>query len=76
MLKLGLIGFPIKHSLSPGLHQGFMEAFEVEGSYELFPTQLSLAKKSNCYTTVSTPIAFILRPTMKIKSELKLACSG
>ena len=39
MLKLGLIGFPIKHSLSPGLHQGFMEAFEVEGSYELFPTQ-------------------------------------
>lgn len=38
-MKLGLIGFPIDHSLSPGLHQGFMEASKLEGSYDLFPMQ-------------------------------------
>ena len=36
MIKLGLIGNPISHSLSPGIHQGFMKNERLEGSYELF----------------------------------------
>ena len=36
MIKLGLIGNPISHSLSPGIHQGFMKNEGLEGSYELF----------------------------------------
>ena len=36
MIKLGLIGNPISHSLSPSIHQGFMKNEGLEGSYELF----------------------------------------
>lgn len=36
MIKLGLIGTPIAHSLSPRIHQGFMQEAAMEGSYELF----------------------------------------
>ena len=36
MIKLGLIGNPISHSLSPCIHQGFMKNEGLEGSYELF----------------------------------------
>jgi len=35
MIKLGLVGHPIKHSLSPALHEGFMAEHEVRGSYTL-----------------------------------------
>lgn len=35
MIKLGLVGSPIKHSLSPALHQGFMAEEGVNGSYTL-----------------------------------------
>ena len=37
MMQLGLIGFPIDHSLSPDLYHGFMEVSEINGSYNLFP---------------------------------------
>jgi len=37
MMQLGLIGFPIEHSLSPDLYHGFMEVSEINGSYNLFP---------------------------------------
>ena len=36
MIKLGLIGTPIAHSLSPEIHQGFMTAAGIAGSYDLF----------------------------------------
>jgi len=36
MIKLGLIGTPIAHSLSPSLHKGFMNSVGLQGSYELF----------------------------------------
>lgn len=36
MIKLGLIGSPIAHSLSPKIHHGFMENAGIRGSYELF----------------------------------------
>ncbi|WP_347862702.1 shikimate dehydrogenase [Salimicrobium sp. PL1-032A] len=35
MLHLGLIGSPLGHSLSPWLHESFMEQTGVEGRYEL-----------------------------------------
>lgn len=36
MIKLGLIGTPIAHSLSPKIHQGFMAKAGIQGRYELF----------------------------------------
>ena len=39
MIKLGLIGTPIAHSLSPKIHEGFMKAAGIEGSYRLFEIQ-------------------------------------
>lgn len=37
-MKLGLLGFPVKHSLSPWIHEQFLEKSGLEGSYELFET--------------------------------------
>ena len=52
MMKLGLIGHPIDHSLSPDLHQGFMEASKLEGSYDLFPMQsITRAGLKHLFTT-------------------------
>ena len=44
MIKLGLIGTPIAHSLSPEIHQGFMTATGISGSYDLFEME-ALPKK-------------------------------
>lgn len=33
--KLGLIGYPIQHSLSPWIHEQFLERTDQEGSYEI-----------------------------------------
>ncbi|WP_153464628.1 shikimate dehydrogenase [Sediminibacillus terrae] len=37
--KLGLIGYPVQHSLSPFIHQKFMENANIQGSYQLFETE-------------------------------------
>lgn len=37
-LRLGLIGFPIQHSLSPWIHQQFLSQGQVTGKYELMET--------------------------------------
>ncbi|QTM99896.1 shikimate dehydrogenase [Sediminibacillus dalangtanensis] len=37
--KLGLIGYPVQHSLSPFIHQKFMENTSIQGSYQLFETE-------------------------------------
>jgi shikimate dehydrogenase len=34
---LGLIGYPLGHSLSPILHQAALNAYGLEGEYQLFP---------------------------------------
>ncbi|MGP4107201.1 shikimate dehydrogenase [Virgibacillus sp. L01] len=34
-LKLGLVGFPVKHSLSPWIHNQFMEKSGIEGNYSI-----------------------------------------
>ncbi|MFD2657271.1 shikimate dehydrogenase [Gracilibacillus thailandensis] len=36
LYKLGLIGHPISHSLSPWIHQQFLDLAEVDGEYKLY----------------------------------------
>ncbi|MCP3025608.1 shikimate dehydrogenase [Halobacillus sp. A5] len=36
MLRLGLIGYPIAHSLSPWIHERLLNDQQLDGSYELF----------------------------------------
>jgi shikimate dehydrogenase len=35
--QLGLVGWPLAHSLSPRLHQAALQACGLEGAYELYP---------------------------------------
>jgi shikimate dehydrogenase len=37
MIQLGLIGYPLGHSLSPKIHTAALKASGLEGSYSLFP---------------------------------------
>ena len=37
MIRLGLIGYPLGHSLSPVIHSAALQACGLEGSYSLFP---------------------------------------
>jgi shikimate dehydrogenase len=39
MIKLGLIGYPLGHSLSPKIQTAALEACGLEGSYSLFPIE-------------------------------------
>ena len=39
MIKLGLIGYPLGHSLSPRIHNTALDACGLEGNYSLFPVQ-------------------------------------
>ncbi|WP_052158781.1 shikimate dehydrogenase [Halobacillus sp. BBL2006] len=36
MLKLGLVGHPVGHSMSPWIHEQLMDQQDIKGSYELF----------------------------------------
>lgn len=38
-MKLGLIGYPIKHSLSPWIHQQFLQQIDRKGTYLLYDTK-------------------------------------
>lgn len=37
MIRLGLVGYPLEHSLSPRIHQAALRALNLEGEYRLFP---------------------------------------
>jgi shikimate dehydrogenase len=37
MISLGLIGYPLSHSLSPRLHAAAFQALSMEGEYRLYP---------------------------------------
>jgi len=37
MIKLGLIGYPVSHSLSPKIHNAALMACGLRGDYSLFP---------------------------------------
>ena len=39
-LRLGLIGFPVEHSLSPSFQQPALDALGIDATYELWPTPL------------------------------------
>lgn len=39
MMKLGLIGYPIKHSLSPWIHQQFLRQIDRNGTYLIYETK-------------------------------------
>jgi shikimate dehydrogenase len=39
MIKLGLIGYPLGHSLSPKIHTAALQAYGLEGDYSLFPIE-------------------------------------
>lgn len=38
-MKFGLLGFPVKHSISPWIHEQFMKKTGIAGTYELFETR-------------------------------------
>ncbi|MGB9672744.1 MAG: shikimate dehydrogenase [Anaerolineales bacterium] len=42
---LGLIGYPLSHSLSPIIHQGFLKSCGLAGHYDLFPIQDDQSKE-------------------------------
>lgn len=52
MYTFGLIGYPIKHSLSPWIHTTFLEQKNLEGTYELFEVspEESMEKKLQTLT--------------------------
>ncbi len=37
MIRLGLVGYPLNHSLSPKIHAAALEACRLQGNYSLFP---------------------------------------
>lgn len=37
MIRLGLVGYPLEHSLSPRIHQSALRALALEGEYRLYP---------------------------------------
>ena len=37
MIQLGLIGYPLSHSLSPVLHAAALKSLELDGEYQLYP---------------------------------------
>ena len=37
MIHLGLVGYPLEHSLSPRLHEAVLQSCSLEGDYSLFP---------------------------------------
>jgi shikimate dehydrogenase len=37
MIRLGLVGYPLAHSLSPAIHAAALRLCELEGDYSLFP---------------------------------------
>ena len=39
MIKIGLIGYPLGHSLSPRIHEAALKSSDLEGSYSLFPIE-------------------------------------
>ena len=39
MIKLGLIGYPLRHSLSPKIHKFALKSCGLQGDYSLFPIQ-------------------------------------
>jgi shikimate dehydrogenase len=39
MIRLGLVGYPVQHSLSPLLHEAALQASGLQGEYSLYPVR-------------------------------------
>lgn len=46
--NLGLIGYPLSHSLSPTLHKACFDSCQLEGQYHLYPIKGEAALESIC----------------------------
>jgi shikimate dehydrogenase len=44
--SFGLIGFPLDHSLSPGLHRAALESAGLEGEYRCFPIHVTIDNRA------------------------------
>lgn len=53
MIRLGLVGYPLEHSLSPRIHQAALRALNQDGEYRLFPVADDLALPLNLTTLLS-----------------------
>ncbi|MEW5822051.1 MAG: shikimate dehydrogenase [Cyanobacteriota bacterium] len=82
MIKLGIIGYPLKHSLSPIMHNPALKHTGIEGSYQPFetkPENLELAVKdfiSRGYSGYNVTIPFkidIIKYLDNITEEAKAA---
>lgn len=61
-IRLGLIGFPLSHSLSPVMHQAALRELSLPGTYELLETPLELlserlgqVRREFCGVNVTVP---------------------
>jgi len=43
--KAAVLGFPIKHSLSPVIHNYWIKKYKIPGKYDLFKTNKNQLKK-------------------------------
>lgn len=64
-VKAGVIGFPIKHSLSPAIHMHWLNKYETAGSYEHieihpddFDERISQFKAENLYSGFNVTLPF------------------
>ena len=51
--ELGLLGYPLGHSLSPVLHQAALQALGLEGRYRLFPIPPAPEGEANLRETIN-----------------------
>ncbi|HCP40535.1 MAG TPA: shikimate dehydrogenase, partial [Cryomorphaceae bacterium] len=68
MIKLGLIGTPIAHSLSPDIHREFMAAAGIQGSYDLF--EMYTLPKEGLKSFMQTKKLIGLNVTIPFKEEV------
>src|SRR5687768_2474619 len=47
IFRLGLLGYPLGHSLSPKIHKAALQTCELEGDYSLYPIQPNDAQGLN-----------------------------
>jgi len=69
----GLIGFPVKHSLSPQIHKSFASQFDIDLEYKLIETP-----EESLYANIATFFAnggHGLNATIPHKSRAYNACS-
>ena len=71
MIRLGLVGWPISHSLSPELHKAAFKAINLEGEYSLYPVEtLQLEKLAELIDLVRNGYLTGLNVTLPYKQTV------